>query len=257
MVVTTSARPTLEQEQRAQLVAQRLGAPYQPRDRTVQRMRRELGLELAYIVRRDREEVQDPDHQLFLHPGMFYLKRKDGLEHPLLRALSPDGSSPDVVVDATLGMGGDAIHVANLLAPRRLIGLEQSPALYSLLEAGLPRLAAQGRGWSRGAARIEARGGDARHLLAQMEPDSAEAVYLDPMFETPLQSSPGFTLLRRLAVADPLDEALLAVACRVARARVVLKLPGQALPPVSLPGQPWNRRVRGRAVDYAVIELAR
>lgn len=255
MVITTSARPTPQQEERARLLAQRLGAPYRERDRTVQRMRREMGLELAYIVRRDREELQDPEHQLFLHPGMFFLKRKDGLEHPLLRAISPTGEAPGVVVDATLGMGGDAIHVASMLRPQRLLGLEQSPALYSLLEEGLPRLVAAGRGWSQGAARIEPRFGDARTLLAQMEPRSADVVYLDPMFETPLEASTGFTLLRRVAVSDPLDEALLAAACRVARQRVVLKLPGQALPPVALEGLPWNRRVRGRAVDYAVLEL--
>jgi hypothetical protein len=255
--VTTAPDPPPWMLQRALAVAARCGAPFLPRDRGLPRLRALAGLDLAYVVRREREELQSPTHTLFLHPGLFYLKRKDKLTHPLLRALSPSGEAPGVVVDATMGQGGDALHVAGVLRPARLIGIEASPALYSLLESGLPRLAAEGRAWSEGASRIELREGDAASHLRALGPESVDVVYLDPMFEAPLRSTEPFDLLlRQVARHAPLDAALLEAAVAAARWRVVLKLPGMAPPPIEAPaGSPgWNRRVRGGAVDYAVID---
>jgi hypothetical protein len=75
------------------------------------------------------------------------------------------------------------------------------------------------------------------------------------MFDSPLGAHQSFTVVRRFADPRPLSSELLAEAQRVARRRLVLKIPGGApVPKLSPPLPGWNRRVRGGAVDYIVSE---
>ncbi len=257
LLVTTSTQKHPAQIARAEALAERFGVPYVPRRCSASRMRRDYNLELVYIVRSDREEVQGLNHSLFSHPGMFSLKRKDGLTHPLLRAIHPEGDPPlETVLDATFGMGGDAFHIAGLLKPEKLIGVERSPILHALLEEGIPRLAQQGRRWSRGASSIELHCEHALTFLSRLEASSVDVVYLDPMFEVPSAGNGTFYMLRKLAIHEVPSQALLDQAFRVARRRVVWKLPAAVQPPAQLqaPGPGWNKRVRGGAVDYSIIE---
>ncbi|MCA9517022.1 MAG: class I SAM-dependent methyltransferase [Myxococcales bacterium] len=254
LLVTTAPDAPAALIARARVIAKRCGALFSPRRASVTRLLRDTGRVHAYIVGRERDELRGGDEILWVHPGLFYLKREAGATHPLLRALAPEGEPPPrAIVDATLGLAGDAIHVASALGAR-VIGCEASPVLASLLEEGLPRLAKGGRGWSEGAARVELRAGDALATLSGLEEGAVDAVYLDPMFEAPLAAQAGFDLLRAYAVHAPVDAALLAEAWRVAARRVVLKLPGMAAPPEGAPGPGWTRRVRGQAVDYAILE---
>ncbi len=126
-----------------------------------------------------------------------------------------------------------------------MVGIEASPALYSLAEAGLARLATQGVG---AAARVRPRLGDARELLSAV---SADAVMLSPMFDEPRAAAPGFDVLREVCVGDPLDaswlDAALACAPRVVlKARRAQPVPGFARPHL-------REIVRGKAVDYWVL----
>ncbi|PIE20310.1 MAG: hypothetical protein CSA66_00735 [Proteobacteria bacterium] len=254
LIVTTTPAPPPRLVARARAVAQRCGARYAPRSGTLARTVRRAGGDLAYVVARGREQLQDGAEVLYVHPGMFYYKRGDGRRHPLIRALAPAAAAPLTrVVDATLGLAGDALHAASVLGVE-VAGVEGSPVLASLLEEGLARLAAEGAPWSAGAARVSVAHGGGAEVLAGMAAHSADAVYLDPMFDVPLSGPPGLSLLRRVAVTAPLSEALVAQAWRVAARRVVLKLPGRAAPPKVTAGPGWNRRVRGKAVDYLVIE---
>lgn len=254
LLVTTAPRPDAALEARAQALSARFGATYAPRQGSVAGLLRDHGRAHAYIVGREREELRGGGEVLYIHPGLFYLKRVTGPSHPLLRALHPDGEAPlGALVDGTLGLAGDAIHAASALGVR-VIGCEASPVLAALLEEGLPRLARAGRGWSPGAARVELRREDALTTLRGLADDAVDVVYLDPMFEEPLRASAGFELVRRYAVHAPLSEALLAEAWRVAARRVVVKVAGKAPPPPFAPGPGWTRRVRGQAVDYEVIE---
>jgi len=254
LFVTTTPDPPDTLTARARLVADRCGAPYLPRSGTIARMARQSGREIAYVVRRNRDELRAGDASLHVHPGLFYLKRQAGRGHPLLRALAPpDGAPLSRIVDATLGLAGDALFVATQLR-LDVLGFEASPALASLLEEGLPRLASEPGAWSAGAARVTLRHGDATALLRTLPDDAVDAVYLDPMFETPLGAQAGFDLLRACAEGAPPSPELLAEAWRVAARRVVMKVPGTSAPPTSSAGPGWNRRVRGQAVDYLILE---
>ena len=254
LLVTTTPDPPATLVARARAVAVACAVRYVPRDGSVARMCRLAGSDVAYVVRRTREELRRGEESLHVHPGLFYLKREAGPSHPLVRALAPPGGAPLArIVDATLGLAGDALFVATQLRVD-LLGIEASPVLAALLAEGLPRLARDGGAWSTGAARIRLRQGDALEVLRGLPDASADAVYLDPMFETPLGAQAGFALLRAFAQDAPLSAELVAEAWRVAARRVVLKLPGTGAPPGFAAGPGWNRRVRGQAVDYLVIE---
>ncbi len=258
LIVSTCRKPPESVVARAKAVAARCGCPLiERRSTSVSKLMKLHGATLIYMVGRQSEEIRaaglDP---LFVHPGRFYLKRVDGLEHPLLRALAPPQAKPvNHVIDATVGLAQDALQIAGIMGAT-VHGIEASAPVSCLLEEGLARMAAQThRGFAKGASQITVQHGQAAEVLASMDTHSAPVVYLDPMFDTPLAAESRFDVFRHLAQHRPLDSALLEQAHRVAERRVVLKVPGASPEPtLKAPGPGWNRRVRGRAVDYLVIE---
>jgi len=125
----------------------------------------------------------------------------------------------DSVLDATLGLGSDALVCARAVGPSgRVIGVEASLPLYALASEGLrtkPPFA--------DSAVIDVRRGHALQVLEALESHSIDCVIFDPMFDLPKSSTPSFDMLRRYALHEPLDEATLAEARRVARRWVVVK----------------------------------
>jgi len=256
MVVTVRKKASAGLVARGRSVARDLGVPFEERrGLSLSRLRRECGAELLYVLKDGRDEVTDGDEQLFVHPGLFYLKVLDGVDHPLVRAVSPaQGQAVSRIVDATMGLASDALHMACVLEAE-VVGIEVSPVLGALLEEGLARLASGGK-WAGGASRVELRKGGAVDHLSAMGDGAADVVYLDPMFEAPRGRTPAYGLFRSLAIKDALSPELVAQAVRVAARRVVLKVPGGApAPSVEVPAPGWNRRVRGQAVDHLVIEM--
>ncbi len=256
LAVTTHKKADAATTLRASEIAARLGVTFEARrGRSLARLQREAAASMLYVLQLERDEIVDGEQILFTNPGRYTLKILDGAAHPLVRAAAPPGAAPvDRVIDATLGMAGDALHLAGALNAQ-IDGFEASAPLAELLREGLARMTAARRKWAAAAARVRVQAGDAADLLAAMPPASAPVVLLDPMFDRPLGAPPAFDLLRRLARSEPLDLSLLDAACRVATRRVVLKIPG-ASPVPRLPGQRehFNRRVRGQAVDYLIIE---
>lgn len=205
------------------------------------------GASHLYVVARDHEEVRTQEGgACFVQPSLLKMKLQDGRAHPLARALRGADERVELLFDATLGLAADAMHAACVLGCR-VVGMEHSPVLYSLLEEGLPRLARA----HPALARIEPRCGDAVDELARLPDDAVDVVMLDPMMSRPKKSTPSFAVLRAFAKAERADALLLEQARRVARRRVVLKLgKGAPLPP----GAPYAfpRVERGGAVRYWV-----
>jgi hypothetical protein len=127
----------------------------------------------------------------------------------------------DRVLDATLGLGADALVAAAAVGGRgAVVGLEASPLLAALTGAGLARLADEA------ARRVTVLHADAAAWLARAaaeRPRSFEVVVFDPMFRHGRAEPPGFDLVRRLGDPRPLAPATLAAARRVARRWVVVK----------------------------------
>lgn len=228
-IVTTTVNAGEVQRERAREVAARSGWPYVPRRGPIP-----PGVGPAYVVGRDRDRLVEGGVSLSVDRGLLHARRAAGIGHPYLRAIGPARR----VIDATLGLAQDALHVADVLGCE-VVGIEGAVVLASLCEEGLGRLARQGLA---AAGRVTVLSGDARARMAEVGP--VDVVVLSPMFDVPEAAAPGFELLRRVALQDRLDDAWLAAAFAVAP-RVVAKVPRGT----RLPGEV----VRGRAVDYLVL----
>ncbi|MEN0063704.1 MAG: class I SAM-dependent methyltransferase [Myxococcota bacterium] len=236
MVVTTTTKPTPAQRDRADRVGRRTGWPVVARRRGLDAIFAQTGASMAYVVGRDREELVAKHQRVAVDLGMLHAHRAVGTSHPLIQSVGP----ASLVIDATLGLCRDALHVA-AVSGARIIGIEMSAALVCLAEEGLPRLARE----EPAAAHIEPRLGDSQTVLRTL---SADVVMLSPMFDVPQEAAPGFDILRALAVEAPLDEGWLEAAFSAAP-RVIMKVrPNQPVPGFAKDHIADVRH--GRAVDY-------
>lgn len=224
-------------QQRAASLAARFSCPLVQR-KGLQALAAEHDVDIFYVVGVEHEGLRlSTGAVTFVQPGLLKTKLGEGIRHPLIRAVNgryDDGDSDSGVVgsvfDATLGLAGDALHVASVLDVD-VIGCEGSPVVHALLEEGLPRLAKEALTAKAARVTLPATAVDSLTMLRGMADDSVDVVMLDPMMRRPLKAAPTFDLVRFFAIATPASAALLLEARRVARRRVVLKLArGIALP---------------------------
>jgi 16S rRNA (guanine1516-N2)-methyltransferase len=153
-----------------------------------------------------------------------------GTAEKRLRTLRGGGSDPlvragelrpgDRVLDATLGLGHDALVAAAAVGPGGAVeGVEADLVLAVLAQEG-----AAGDVPEPGSAPLSVRHGDSRAVLAAAAAggDRADVVLLDPMFERPAAAEHGFTLAREHAVGTPLAPDWVALARAAARRWVVV-----------------------------------
>lgn len=145
----------------------------------------------------------------------------------------------DAVLDATLGLGGDALVAAHATGTR-VLGLERSALLAAFTQSALRRLPAHGAAPGR---LVEVERADHREVLARAPDRSFDVVLLDPMFDKPGDAGPLFDLVRQRGDHAPLDRATLQQAQRVARRGVLVKdaAPGHALHRLGLTPLPQRR----------------
>jgi 16S rRNA (guanine1516-N2)-methyltransferase len=143
-------------------------------------------------------------------------RRSDALP----RAIGLKRREPPVIVDATAGLARDAMVLAHLGC--QVTALERVSALAFLAHDAVETSAL--------AERLTIIGTDARAWLADAPP--AEVIYLDPMFDVAgrAQVKKEMQICRALAGPPEGAEQLLALARRVARARVVVKRHAQSPP---------------------------
>ncbi len=162
--------------------------------------------------------------------GGFRRQHGGGLRQPLARAVGLRGQRSLTILDATPGLGQDALVLAALGATVQMV--ERSPVVAALLADGLRRLAEQSDPTGDPPLRLTVVQADARQIwggdsLRGLR-DGPEVVYLDPMYPHREGSALSRKEMRRLRllVGDDSDAAdLLTVALGVARQRVVVKRP--------------------------------
>jgi 16S rRNA (guanine1516-N2)-methyltransferase len=149
--------------------------------------------------------------------------------------------TPPFVVDATLGLGRDAMTLAHLGC--RVVAVERVPAFACLVQSAIAGTWLQRN--------LAVRGGDAVAFLAGLAADERpDVVLLDPMFETHGAAQVKKEAQACRALAGPPDEpaALFAAAAAAARERVVVKRDAKA-PPLA-PGPSFA--VAGERVRFDV-----
>ncbi len=175
-----------------------------------------------------RADLYTPHGAFRASAGMAYLRvlrARKGEVDPLVAAA--DLRPGDRVLDATLGLGGDALVAAQATnAP--LIGLESDGLLAAFVRASLKRVPRHARD---AAARIDVRHADHRSWLREQPDRSFDVVLFDPMFRRAGDAGPLFELLRRRAEHAPLTDEILREAQRVSRRGVLVKdaAPGDEL----------------------------
>jgi len=165
------------------------------------------------------------------------LRARKGEIDPLVRHASLEPG--DSVLDATLGLGGDAL-VAAQTTGTKVVGIESDPVIAAFTYAALRRLPKHGREPAR---RVEVVRADHRAFLKAQPDASFDVVLLDPMFRRAGDAGPLFELLRTHGDHAPLDPATLREAQRVARRGVLVKdsARGEELQRLGLTPRPVRR----------------
>jgi len=220
VVVTTSKSPSDAVCAEARRLADAWGLPVVDRNRrSVATARGHAAT--ALVCTAEGWVAESPRGRLTFHQGTAATRLR-ALRHgdtdPLIRAgeLRPG----DRVLDATLGLGRDALVAAWALGPDgEVLGVEADLVLAVLATEGfagaIPRP---------GSAPVQVRHGDSRQVLAELAArgEHVDVVLLDPMFTDPRASDHGFALARDHTVGTPLTPEWVALARAVARRWVVV-----------------------------------
>ena len=145
----------------------------------------------------------------------------------------------DHVVDTTFGLGRDALVASAAVGPTgSVIATESSLPLFLLgthgLEDGPLAPSEITAAFDFQPAQVTLLHTDAHDFLTKADENSADVVFIDPMFGEPKTSDAGFAILRSLADGSALDQRWVDAAKRVARRWVVVKCG---------PSQPWFKDI--------------
>ncbi|BEU88514.1 class I SAM-dependent methyltransferase [Selenomonas sp. TAMA-11512] len=225
-LVTTGYRRAAADVKRAKATAEELRIPYLERAHmSYEEIRKERGISHLLVAKKGGLRLITEAGEMFFHPNMAYIRVKNlrkGLSDHMLEAM--DLRQGDSVLDATMGLGADAI-VASYAAGEAgcVVALETSPYIYAVVKDGLAHQTFDHLPLVDAMRRIQPRCTDALAYLREQPTSSVDVVYFDPMFRHPLKDSVQLEPLRMVANHEPVSETLLEEAKRVARRRVVLK----------------------------------
>ena len=229
LAVTTPADPSSAEAAAADEAAARHGLAHAARGRRpLREVAADAGAEGLLVLSARGAILWTPEGERTWAPGMGFLRLKRSLaaarkgpDRPTERdpMLEAAGIRPgDAVLDATLGLGADALVAAGACGPDgRVVACEASAALAAWVAEGLRRLPVEAAG------RVEVRGSDHAALLATLPGGSFDVVLFDPMFRAPSASAPLFALVRACADPRPLAPEALLEARRVACRGVLVK----------------------------------
>ena len=224
----------------AESLAARCGLRCVPRaGRALHEVLAEAGEAPVLVLAARRADLYEGGKSFRATAGMAFLRvlrARKAQPDPLVKAA---GLRPgDRVLDATLGLGGDALVAA--AAGAQVVGLEANGLLAAFTSAALERLPGHGR---EPASRIEVRHADHRAVLRDAPAGAFDVVLLDPMFRRAGDAGPLFALLRAHAEHAPLTRETLEQARRVARRGVLVKdaFPGHELRRLGLVPLPARR----------------
>lgn len=156
------------------------------------------------------------------------------------------------VLDATAGLGQDAFVLASLGC--RVTLFERNPVIHALLADGLAR-AALNVDCAPIAERMSLKQGSSLQWLGSVGPDSADVIYLDPMFPHRDKSAlvkKEMQVFRTVVGDDDDSAALLEAALECATYRVVVKRPRKA---PAIAGPEPATRVEGKSSRYDVYSI--
>ncbi|MGI2326987.1 class I SAM-dependent methyltransferase [Planococcus sp. YIM B11945] len=223
-VVTTAYRPTAKTEAQAARISIELGIPFVRRNKQAVGKLHEAFNADVLVAAKERLEFYPLGkiEPFFFHPNSSAFRTKRPLEQDPLIEIS--GLQPgDRFLDCTLGMASDAIVASQRVGERgSVIGCEAHAIIAYVIQNGLAQYGAMPH-LTEAMKRIQVIGGIAEDYLAALPDNSADVVYMDPMFTEEITEASNFSPIRAAANYGQLTERWVAEARRVARKSVVLK----------------------------------
>ncbi|KPJ63553.1 hypothetical protein AMK68_03740 [candidate division KD3-62 bacterium DG_56] len=225
-IVTTSKSAGGDLVATAERLAARLRSPYMRREgRSLAELRAASGGEIVIVLESDRTVCRVGGKVFFFHPNMAKQRISVlalGQSDPMTDAL--ELRPGDHVLDATLGLGADAIVAAHVVGESgRVVATESVAIIAEIVADGLQRFTCDLAELNAAMRRVEVVAEDHLTFLRRQAEDGFDVVYFDPMFETPLLSSVALSPLRELADHRRVSPEAIAEARRVARRRVIVK----------------------------------
>lgn len=226
-IITTAGRPDPITYDLAAVASHELGFPIVERKkRSISLMQNEY-LADVLVAGKERYELfrKGMEQPLFFHPNSaaFRLKRIiKGETDPLIEASAL--KKGDTFLDCTLGLASDSIIASYIIgAEGTSVGLEADPAVAFIVKTGLCKFPTTSEELSTSMKKIEVIQSEAIEFLVNQPNQSWDVVYIDPMFQAPIEESSNFKPLRQAGVHTSLTKKWMEEAFRVCRRRVVVK----------------------------------
>lgn len=226
-IVTTSGRPNDATIQFAKNAAKQLEIPFIERQkRTVTQLQQHYQSDVL-VAAKSRWEYHglNTKEPFFYHPSsaMFRLKRLSrGERDPFVEVCQLQLG--DSFLDCTLGYASDSLVAAFAVGEKGIVkGCEANPILAFILKEAFHGARTDHLEFESLMKQIEVISKNAISYLKQLDADSIDVIYMDPMFETSIKESVNISPLHSLGVQDVLTEEWINEAKRVAKKRVVLK----------------------------------
>ncbi|MGQ7461083.1 class I SAM-dependent methyltransferase [Streptococcus suis] len=218
-IVTTSLRMNQTLVLRAQKIATLLSLDYQDRrKRSVQSILAETEADAVLVVYQGQLVLEEINgKRFFFHPDTAILRIKSGRD-PLLELLGPNKQT---VLDCTMGLASDSIVLAS--AGHQVTALESSQLIHFMVSRGLKEFDSGNEAVNQAMWSIQTNWTDSLTYLQSQADQSADVIYIDPMFSQEITESDNLDGLKPFANYSALSEEILVEAKRVARRKIIIK----------------------------------
>ncbi len=219
--VTTAKRTNQRQLEVVEGLIKQFNLPFFARNkRSINSILKQHHLDYLFVIESDKLYLSDGTSKFFWHPNTAILKLKENNGGPLIKAL--DLKRGDHVLDCTLGLGADALLIANAIGESgKVIALEANPYIAYLTERGIST--SDDYIIKRLATRISIVNCNYQNYLKNNAQKNIDVIYFDPMFKQANNAACGISPLRKLAIKTPLTPETISLALAVAKRRVVIK----------------------------------
>ena len=221
--VTTSDKPNRYQLEKARRLAEELSAPYLDKRRSIL-VNREGGFDFFYVVEKNRVLIRNQSDIFFFHPSSAKMRLRNlghGQNEYLLDAFQLSGQ--ERVLDLTLGLGSDALLMGAFLPEGKVVGLESSLHIYTIVRYGLQDYIDPSPRINESMKRITPIHADYKTYLRNLPDASFDLIYCDPMFDHPVMRSSGLNPIRPFANHEGVSAEDISEMRRVTRGRIVFK----------------------------------
>jgi 16S rRNA G966 N2-methylase RsmD len=197
----------------------------------------------------------DDETAIFFHPSTAAIRIKRlirGEADPLLSFMGI--GEGDTVLDCTAGLASDSIVFSYAVGTAgQVIAIESEPILVLLLQEGLSQYESPVPALNEAMRRVQIKQADHYNFLQQMNDQSVDYIYLDPMFRSPVMESSSMSPLREIANNHAIRLETIIEARRVARKKIIMKELKESSEFARLG---FSRTYRSQTnIAYGVIEL--